>query len=395
MPLIRLLNRPALLASLTLFANVFAARAADVPTLANVKTKADLDTTVATTKDPAAKRVLQAHASAILAAAAKKPHVDYVIATLDKAPGTYTKTNTTPTALKQALGGDVALFDTVTTVNLASSTLGIKAKRETDPFDQAFYEHLGSIPDVALLSILHTTAENAWLAPVANLKGLTNLSIVNQSKLNDTGAAHLAGLTQLERFAYVGTSLTGKPFKDFKGWTKLKSSSFRGSQIDDEGLMYLCENFSGYESLSLAHAKFTDAGAAHLAKLKQLKGLELGSTKATSAALRNLLNLPLEYFQLGEGVDLPDGIGIIKDFKSLKRLTLTNCKKMTDAELEIVAGMKQLEHLELGSLPLTPERVPVLKSFAFLKSMRLVPPYPPELQTSIKAMLPNVAIKFE
>jgi hypothetical protein len=57
--------------------------------------------------------------------------------------------------------------------------------------------------------------------------------------------------------------------------------------------------------------------------------------------------------------------------------------------------MKQLEHLELGSLPMTAERVALLKRFAHLKSMRLVPPYPKELQTSIQAALPTVAIRFE
>jgi hypothetical protein len=51
----------------------------------------------------------------------------------------------------------------------------------------------------------------------------------------------------------------------------------RGSQINDEGLKALCEHLPNLESISLAHAKFTDAGAVHLAKLTKLKGLELGT----------------------------------------------------------------------------------------------------------------------
>lgn len=230
------------------------------------------------------------------------------------------------------------------------------------------------------------------------MHALTNISIVNQSKLNDLGLAHLAGLKQLVRLAYVGTSTTGRPFTNFHGWTQLKSSSFRGSQIDDIGLQALCEAFPNYENLSLAHAKFTDAAAVHLAKLTHLKGLELGSTKATSKSLQPLVNLPLEYFQLGEGVDAPAALSIIKDFKSLKRLTLTNCKDYTDADLQIIVGMKSLEHVELGSLPITAERVPALQIFAFLKSMRVIrggTPYPPEILAGIKATLPNVALRFD
>lgn len=391
----RLLQLGSALALALIHLTASAAPAPGAAALAGVKTQADLTAAIAAAKDPAAKRALQAHTAAILAAAAKKAHVDFVVAALDKAPGTYTKTNTTPAELKAVLGGEAALFDTLTVVNLGSATLGIKAKREVDPFDEGFYQHLGGIPDVQALTIINTTAQNDWLASVAQLRGLTNLSIVNQSKLNDLGLAHLAGLKNLERFAYVGTSMTGKPFKDFTGWTKLRSSSFRGSQLDDEGLRALCENFPTLESLSLAHAKFTDAAAVHLAKLKQLKGIEVGSQKATSAALRPLVGLPLEYFQLGEGVDSPDSLAVIKEFKSLKRLTLTNCKTYTEADLQTVAGMKQLEHLELGSLPMTAERVALLKRFAYLKSMRLVPPYPKELQTSIQEALPKVAIRFE
>ena len=373
-------------------------QSADAPSLTDVKTPADLAAKITANTDAATKLALKNHTAAILAAAAKKPHVDFVIAALDKAPGTYTKTNTTPADLRQALGRDSEIFDTLTLVNLASSTLNIKAKRETDPFDQAFYEHLGNITELQSLQILHTTAQNDWLAPLANLHALTNISIVNQSKLNDLGLAHLAGLKQLVRLAYVGTSTTGRPFTNFHGWTQLKSSSFRGSQIDDAGLQALCEAFPNYESLSLAHAKFTDAAALHLGKLTKLKGLELGSTKATSKSLQPLVNLPLEYFQLGEGVDAPAALSIIKDFKSLKRLTLTNCKDYTDADLQIVAGLKTLEHVELGSLPITAERVSALKIFAFLKSMRIIrggTPYPPEILASIKAALPNLALKFD
>lgn len=39
----------------------------------------------------------------------------------------------------------------------------MKGKRETDPFDQAFYEHLGHISDLESLTILNTTAQNDWL----------------------------------------------------------------------------------------------------------------------------------------------------------------------------------------------------------------------------------------
>lgn len=374
------------------------AQSAEVPSLANMKAKTDLDATIATTRDAAAKSALQTNAAAILAAAAKKPHVDSVIAILEKAAGSYEKINTMPEALKQALGADAAVFDTLKVVNLGSSALGIKGKRETDPFDHAFYEHLGQIPDIESLTILHTTAQNADLVPVANLVNLKNLNITNQSKLNDEGLAHLAGLKNLERFSFVGTSMTGQPFKDFEGWTKLTRCSFRGSKIDDEGLKQLCAHFPNLESLVLAHANFTDAAAIHLATFQNLKGFEIGTHLATTECLRNIVALPIEYLQLGEQLGGPAGIAVIKDMKTLRRLTITSAKDLTDADVAVLAGMAQLEHLELGSWDLTDERLPMLRRFSFLKSMRLVrsgSPYTPETRARVQSVLPKVALQFD
>ena len=371
--------------------------AAEAPALANIKSQADLDAKIAATGDPALKKALQANVTAILAAAAKKPHVDSVIAALDKASATHEKINTTPDELKKALGGDAAIFDTLKLVNLASPALGIKGKRETDPFDHAFYEHLGQIADLQSLTILNTSAHNDDLIPLVNLKNLKSLIIINQGKLNDEGLAHLAGLKQLERFSFVGTLMTGKPFKDFEGWTKLSRCSFRGSKIDDEGVKQLCDHFPALENISLAHANFTDAGAVHLAKLKNLKGLEIGVHGATPQCLQNIVNLPLEYLQLGEGV-APAGVAIVKDMKTLKQLTVTEARNMTDAEVMVIVGMTQLEHVELGSLDITTERLDLLKRLGFLKSLRVVRygnPYTPETRAKVKEVLPHVALQFD
>jgi hypothetical protein len=152
------------------------------------------------------------------------------------------------------------------------------------------------------------------------------------------------------------------------------------------------------ESISLAHAKFTDAGAVHLAKLTKLKSLELGLHGATPAALKNILGLPLESLQLGEGFEAPESIAAIKPIATLKRLTLTNCTKLDDSGLKLAADLKQLEQLELGSLELPDERLPQLQQFAFLKELKLIrrpQSYPPETQAKIKALLPKVDVKFQ
>lgn len=368
------------------------------PLLSAVKTQADLDALIASTADAALKQAIQENAAAILSAAEQRPHIDTVVATVTSAPGKMEKINGTPESLKKAAGGDIALFDTLKGIDLSVANMGPHDKRTVDPYDAAFFEHLSHITALESLYIISTKANDEWIAPLAKLINMKSLRFVNNGKLTDKGLEQLAGLRQMVNFAYVGTAMQGHAFAKFEGWTQLKTCSFRGSSIDDEGLRLLCEHFPNLESISLAHAKFTDAGSVNLAKLTHLKGLELGTHNATVQCLKNITGLPLDYLQLGEGVDTPEGIALIKDIKTLRRLTHTNSKALTDADLKLIAGMTQLESLELSNLEFPDERLPQLQPFAFLKSFRLVhrpQPYPPETQEKIKALLPKVALKFD
>jgi len=310
------------------------------------------------------------------------PHVEAVIRTVAAAKGTVEKTED---------GQSLKLVD------LAVPNTGPHDHRTDDPYDAAFFEHLSQVTSIESLNIISTKFNDEWMPHIAKLTRLKTLRFTNNGKLTDAGMAQLAGLKSLENFSFVGTQITGKAYAKFEGFTKLVKVSHRGSRIDDEGLKELCDHLPNLETISLAHAQFTDAGAVHLAKLTRLKGLEIGTSKATPEALVHLAKLPLEYLQLGEGFESAASIPLIKDITTLRRLTLTNATKLTDAGLQTIAGLTQLESLELGKVPLPDERLSELKDFAHLKSLRLVPvkePFTAATQARIKALLPKVDLKF-
>jgi hypothetical protein len=313
---------------------------------------------------------------------ALNPHVEAVTRTVEAAKGKVEKTED---------GQSLKLVD------LAVPGAGPHDHRKDDPYDAAFFEHLGHITTLESLNVISTKFNDEWMPHIAKLTRLKTLRFTNNGKLTDTGMVQLGGLKDLETFSFVGTAITGRAYAKFEGFTKLVKVSHRGSRIDDEGLKELCDHLPNLESISLAHAQFTDAGAPNLAKLSKLKGLELGA-RATPAALKNITSLPIEYLQLGEGFDKSESLPIIQEIKTLKRLTLTNCKATTDDDLKLLATMTQLESLELGSLLLPEERLPLLKDFAHLKSLRLTPlkePFTPETQAKIKSLLPKTDLKFQ
>jgi Leucine Rich repeat len=310
------------------------------------------------------------------------PHVEAVTRTVLTAKGKVEKT---------ADGQSLKLVD------LAVPGAGPHDDRKIDPYDVAFFEHLGHITTLESLNIISTKFNDAWMPNIAKLKNLKTLRFTNNGKLTDAGMEQLAALKNLETFNFVGTAITGKAYAKFEGFTKLTRVSHRGSSINDDGLKELCEHLPNLESISLAHAKFTDAGAVHFAKLAKLKGLEIGTQNATPAGLKSLAKLPLESIQLGEGFHSADAFTIVKALPTLRKLSITDGSKLTDADLSLIAGIAQLESLSMDRLALPEDRLPVLSAFAHLKSLTLAlrpKGYPIETQAKIKALLPIVDVKF-
>ena len=400
------------------------------PDLSKITSRTDLDAVIAATSDSALKQALTDHADAILAAAARHPHVQAVIRTIESAPGTFTKVNTTPEALKKAAGGDIAIFDTLTEVNTGILNGHAHASRDKkiDPYNAAFIEHLGHIPSLENLSVVVTAFEESSLDAILKLKRLQKLRIEKRlgngpgdtallklsqlatfpdlkslslhyfSKATDAGLEQLAGLKNLESFSLRG-SVPGHAFAKFEGWTNLKSIAFHGNAIDDEGLGHICERFPTLESLNLIHARvLTDASAAHLLKLKKLKRIILNGPQMTAAWHGNLGSLPLESLSVSQGNALPaaQAIAGARSIPTLRQFAMSG-KELTDADLTALASMTQLESLSLESIHLPDERLPQLQVFSFLKSITFAlrpKGYPPETQAKVKALLPKVEVKF-
>lgn len=421
------MKRAALLTTLLL--GSLAALQAAALDLSKVTSRGDLDAVIATTQDAGLKQALSDHADAIIAAARQRPHVESVIRTIESAPGTFTKINTTPEALKKAAGCDIALFDTLT--QFSTNILGGKAhdhrKENADPYNAAFIEHLGHIPSLESVKLEASGIQDDWVAPLLKLKklkslsvsgfgrlgdaslaqlqqltecpDLTNLELAYFGKATDAGWEKLAGLKNLESFTPRGAAYPGHFFAKYDGWTKLKRINFHSNGLDDEGLGHVCEKFPNLEFIKLWHSKqLTDAGAEHFKKLKHLKGIEISCAKATAGLMKHLRDLPMEYVALEYGVCSPaaKAIATVKAIPTLRKLSL-DAKAFTDADLTALAGVSLVRELSLSNLDLPDSRHQSLQAFAHLKSLHLIrygKGYPEETQARVKALLPKVEVKF-
>jgi 6-phosphogluconolactonase (cycloisomerase 2 family) len=406
-----------------------AVRPPATPDLSAITSRAELETVIAVTADPALKQALGDHAEAILAAAEQHPHVLAVIRTIESAPGSFTKVNATPEALRNAAGGEIAIFDTLTQVS--TTILGGKAhdhrNEKDDPYNAAFIEHLGHIPSLETVKLEASGIQDDWVAPLLRLKKLKSLSVSGFGRLGDASLAQLQGLADcpdltnlelayfgtatdagweklaalknLESFTPRGAAFPGHFFARFDGWTKLKRINFHSNGLDDEGFGHVCEKFPNLEFIKLWHSKqLSDASAEHFKKLRKLKGLEISCSKATAGLIRHLRDLPIDYVALEYGVNAPatDAIATLKAIPTLRRLSIA-ADKFSDADLGALAGVSQVRELSLSGLDLPDARLPQLQAFAHLEALTLVRygrGYPEETQAEVKALLPTVEVRF-
>lgn len=420
------MKRP-ILTTLLLFS--LTALHAAAPDLSKVSSRAEFDAVIAATTDAALKQAISDHAGEVLDTAEQHPHVEAVIRTIESAPGTFTKINTTPDALKKVTGGDMAIFDTLTQVS--TNILGGKAhdhrKENADPYNAVFIEHLGHIPSLESVKLEASGIQDDWVAPLLKLKklkslsvsgfgrlgdaslaqlqqltecpDLTNLELAYFGKATDAGWEKLAGLKNLESFTPRGAGYPGHFFAKFDGWTKLKRINFHSNGLDDEGLGHVCEKFPNLEFIKLWHSKqLTDAGAEHFKKLKHLKGIEISCAKATAGLIKHLRELPMEYVALEYGVCSPaaEAIATVKAIPTLRKLSL-DAKAFTDADLTALTSVTQVRELSLSNLELPDASLEQLQAFAHLKSLTLIrygKGYPEETQAKVKALLPKVEVKF-
>ena len=82
-------------------------------------------------------------------------------------------------------------------VDLAVPGAGPHDHRKDDPYDAAFFEHLGHITTLESLNIISTKFNDAWMPNIAKLTNLKTLRFTNNGKLTDAGMEQLAGLKNL------------------------------------------------------------------------------------------------------------------------------------------------------------------------------------------------------
>ncbi|NLE57068.1 MAG: hypothetical protein GX616_01815 [Planctomycetes bacterium] len=285
--------------------------------------------------------------------------------------------------------------------------------------------HLAKLPHLQSLSLQGERITDACMAQVARISSLRFLDISDQ-RITDAGLAHLAkapaleglnlnntlvtddGLAHLKslRTLKVLNLVTGRPIvirpdnrpritrRALVHLSQIKSLEYFDLDTDEKDLDYLCKlpnlkslragksdaalerisNLTSLEELYTRGPDITDAGVAHLAKLKNLRTLVIvapltdqslghltslsslrslkimGGSRISMSGLRQLSKLPnLICLHIYDDL-LPDGSALdLSGLTALEDLMLTTDPKtpFTDRDLATILKLKNLRRLDL------------------------------------------------
>jgi hypothetical protein len=171
----------------------------------------------------------------------------------------------------------------------------------------------------------------------------------------------------------ASTKCTGTGFVHLQGLQKLESVNFHFTPLNDDGLRAIAK-LPITDRFWFAHTKFTDAGAAALSQLTQLKRCGIGSTAEGSSgeAIAALTKLPLQDLALLDQQATPSGLAHAAKIATLRRLDISHAPTVKDESLAAVAAMPALEEFILGSAAVTDEGLAVLASCKSLKKLSLL-----------------------
>ena len=112
-------------------------------------------------------------------------------------------------------------------------------------------------------------------------------AIVNRTKGEKTGLAHIGTLSQLELLDLTGFRMTDANLADLRQMTHLKWLWLDCTNTSDAGLEHL-KGLIRLQSLGLRGNQITDAGLEHLKRSRELRYVNLAGTKVTEQGVESL-----------------------------------------------------------------------------------------------------------
>lgn len=232
--------------------------------------------------------------------------------------------------------------------------------------------HVGRMAHLRRLDLSQTKITDAGLRPLRDLKYVRELDLHYAEYITDDGLANIRNWTGLEKLNLRGARVTSKVFEHIAGLKNLRELDLAFTEINDDGFDALL----GLEKLQKLAIGGNRLNGQCLLLLKQLRGLtdlDIGGIQRVDSGLWGLPLTESTLARVGELKQLTRlsiAAATISD-RGVDRPGHPEAERSELADLSALAGLANLEYLDLTRQPVTASAIRSISGLEQLRELRL------------------------
>ena len=208
--------------------------------------------------------------------------------------------------------------------------------------------HLKGLANISQLSLGGIPLSDKDLEPLVELTGLERLYL-SSDRITDAGLVPLGKMTDLRHLGVYSKKVTEAGLIHLSGLIHLRRLNTSLYRLGDLGLSAM-KDMRQLEELHVGGEGLTDAGLAHVQRMTKLRDLWLEGENVTDAGMASVAGLTelrkLTIYYMRKITD--DGMASLKGLANLEELNLLGNRGVTDAGLVHVAALRKLKKLNLA-----------------------------------------------
>ncbi len=222
------------------------------------------------------------------------------------------------------------------------------------------------------LDLSHSRVTEACLRELAGLKSLRALNLGFCKGVADATLKELAGMMQLQALDLCDMTMNDADMRELTGLKQLQTLNLSSTKVTDTGLKELA-GMTQMQNLNLRHSDITDEGLKELAGLVQLQALYLGNIKLPSEKEPQGAGRPDGAEGAAPLFHRPDGRGPerARRHEATAHAGPRRLRRVTDAGLKELAGLKQLKQLAITDTKVTDAGLKELAGFTHMQKLDL------------------------
>jgi internalin A len=164
---------------------------------------------------------------------------------------------------------------------------GVAFMTEVKERGQLGLTSLGTLSKLRELTVTSSSYPQFLLANIGRIQGLEKLTLDLPRNVPAADFIQLSRLSSLQSLRIDNSTLDDSALAHLAGLKRLKNLSLAGNPITDVGLSHLA-GLTELETLELDRTKITDAGLIHLIRLRKCKNLTVANTRVTPNGFSDL-----------------------------------------------------------------------------------------------------------